>query len=216
MSVILDKEKVFYAAVSKIACTSIKLAFYQLENEVPFQPFLVNGKWKSIHNIGYRSLLRDFYPEGRIASFFRVALVRDPVDRFLSAYGNRVMHHRELSVQKAGEALTQLDLAPTPDLDLFVDRYEDYLQAHPSILFHTRPMVDFLGPDPSYFSRLYTLRQMDAFAADISERTGRDLVIGRHQTGGPKLARQDLTKARLDKVKSLYEKDYASYGSYFE
>lgn len=216
MSVVLDDEKIFYAAVPKIACTSIKSAFYELENGVPFKPFKVNSRWKWIHNIGYGTLLRDQYPEHRIANCYRVALVRDPVARFLSAYGNRVVHHGELSKEKAGKALRNLDLPPSPDLDLFVDRYEEYLQAHPSILHHTRPMVDFLGSDPGYFSRLYSIKQMDDFAADISERAGREFEIGRHQTGGPKLKRHELTTARLEKVKALYVEDYAKYGVFFE
>lgn len=215
MSVILDNEKIFYAAVPKIACTSIKTAFFEIENGFAFKPFRANGKWNSVHDIGYGSRLREFYPEARIADYYRVALVRNPVARFLSAYGNRVIHHQELSMQKAGKALEQLDLAPTPSLDLFIDRYEDYLQAHPSILHHTRPLVDFLGSDPEYFSRLYTLKQMDAFVADISERVGRNMVVGHHQTGGPKFTRRDLTRARLEKVRALYEKDYENYGAFF-
>jgi len=215
MSVILNQYKLFYAAVPKVGCTSLKGMFFKLENDRAFVPYTVNGQSKNVHNMGYRTMLRDTYPEWRIRDFHRVALVRDPIKRFLSAYSNRVLHHKELSQKLAGDKLTALNLQPDPELDLFVERFEDYLQTHPSILHHTRPMVDYLGADTGYFSKLYPLQDMDQFARDISERTGKELAVGHEQTGGRKFKPSDLSEAHTRKLKDYYEADYRVFGDYF-
>lgn len=215
MSVILDQYKLFYAAVPKVACTSLKSMFFKLENGHAFVPYTINGRSKNLHNIGYGTLLRDAYPEWRIRDFHRVALVRDPVKRLLSAYSNRVLHHKELSQKLAGDKLAALNLQPDPDLDLFVEKLEGYLQAHPSILHHIRPMVDYLGEDASYFSKLYRLEDMDQFARDISDRTGKEVVVGREQASGRKFKPSDLSEAHIRKLKDYYEVDYRVFGDYF-
>lgn len=215
MSVVLDQFELFYAAVPKVACTSVKHMFFVIENGRRFRPFSINGHPKQIHNIGYRTFLREVYPEQRIADYHRITLVRDPIRRFLSAYSNRVLHHRELSMDKAGKKLRALGLQPRPDLDLFVERHAEYLNAHPSIFHHTRPMTDFLGTDAGYFSQVYALEDMDRFVGDVAKRVGKEVEIGREQTGGKKFKPSDLSAAQIDRLKTYYEADYRAFGDYF-
>ncbi|GAA6165446.1 hypothetical protein NBRC116590_31500 [Pelagimonas sp. KU-00592-HH] len=215
MSVILDDQKVFYASVPKVACTSLRRMFFEFENGFEFRPFKVNGKQIFIHNVAYKGLLRENFPEKRIADFHRVTLVRDPIQRLLSAFGNRVVHHKELSKSAAGANLKKLDLAPNPDLDLFIEKFDDYRQAHPSISHHTRPIVDILGDDPDYFAKIYPLHDIKQFVADMSERLGAELNLGRSQTGGPKFKVDDLTAGQIEKLKTFYAKDYEIFGEFF-
>ena len=214
MTVILNQYKLFYAAIPKIACISLKTMFFEIENDFKFTPYSVNGNRRHIHNM-YPSMLPQQWPEQRIRDFYRMTLVRDPIKRFLSAYGNRVIFHKELSENACGPKLEALGLEPTPDLDLFVDRYEDYLKAHNSIFHHTRPMVDFIGHDPSYFSRIYNLSEMDQLLSDISDRVGRSITVGHKQTGGPKFKPDDLTEAQRKKLRKIYAQDYKIYDAYF-
>ncbi|OIQ44735.1 MAG: hypothetical protein BM558_06650 [Roseobacter sp. MedPE-SW] len=215
MTVILDKHKIFYASVPKTGCSSLKLAFFELENGFPFQPFRTNGVSKHIHNAGYRTLIRSGFPDERIKDYHRIAFVREPIARLLSAYGNRVIYHQELSLKKAAAGLREHKLEPTPDLDQFIDRFAYYRQAHPSILHHTRPSTIFLGMDPGYYSRIYTLPEMDQFAHDISERVGQEVTVGRSQTRGPKFKVEDLTKKQRQKLRKFYKADYDAFEAYF-
>ncbi|WP_278922738.1 sulfotransferase family 2 domain-containing protein [Pseudophaeobacter profundi] len=215
MTVILDTQKFFYAAAPKVACSSLKLAFFELENGRPFEKYTINRNKKHIHNVGYRTLLRSAYPEHRIKDYFRTTFVRDPIARLLSAYGNRVIAHKELSLQIARKGLEEQKLEPTPDLDLFVDRLADYQKAHPSILHHTQPLVLFLGADADYFSRIYLLSEMAQFVSDFTERTGQPLTVGREQTGGPKFKPSDLTEKQRQKLMKVYRDDYKAFGKYF-
>ncbi|MEP4039199.1 sulfotransferase family 2 domain-containing protein [Pseudophaeobacter sp.] len=215
MTVFLEKYKIFYAAVPKTGCTSLKLAFFELENGFPFRSFWANGASKHIHNVGYRTRERSEFPEARIKDYHRIAFVREPIARLLSAYGNRVIHHQELSLNKAAAGLEEYKLEPTPDLDQFIDRFIDYRKAHSSILHHTLPSSDFLGMDPSYYHRIYTLSEMDQFASDMSERTGQEVKVGRSQTHGPKFKVEDLTTKQQQKIREFYKSDYEAFGAYF-
>lgn len=211
MTVILPDHKLFYAAVPKVACTSIKYMFFEFENGVPFTKFKVNGKVRHIHTAAYPSLLREKFPEARIAGFHRVAVLRDPVERLLSAYGNRILKHRTLSRKKT--ALPD-GLPADPDLDAFVDNLEAYARHSPIIRHHILPMVDFLGNDPGYFVRLYPMQDLDRFVQDMSERLGTDLHLGRHQSGGPRLGTDRLSSARIAKLRDIYREDYRAFGRF--
>jgi hypothetical protein len=213
MSVILDKYSLFYIPIPKVACTSIKLMFFELESGFPFKGYTVNGKKRHIHEY-YRSGLWENVPHKRVANFQRVTLVRDPVDRFISAYSNRVVHHKELSSEKTGPNFKNKGLEHNPGIDLFIDRFDDYYNASGSIFHHMRPMVDFLGEDASYFSKVYSIEELNKFVIDISEHMGVDLTIGRHQTGGPKLKKENLTETQLIKIKSFYKNDYRAFSNY--
>jgi hypothetical protein len=205
--------KTSYLAVPKVACTSLKSMFFEVENGRSFEPYVANGRKVHIHNV-YPSLNFSDVPKPRIADHARFALVRDPVKRFLSCYSNRVLHLKELSQANAGAALAGRDLAPDPDLGMFIDRLDDYRAASVSIRHHTNPLVTFLGRDPGYFAGLYRIEQIDTLIRALSDRLGRDLVAGRLQTGGPKLDVGLLTAAQLAQLRARYAEDYRVYGDW--
>lgn len=215
MTVILDQHKLFCGTIPKVACTSIKHMFFEAENGVPFTRFQINGQLRHIHNIGYKSQLRQNYPDKRIADYHRVTVLRDPIKRFLSAYGNRVVSHKELSLAKSKTKLQELDIAPNPDLDTFIEKLELYVQANTSIWRHTLPMVSFIGEDPDYFDRLYRMEELDQFMADMNDRMQTSLALGHKQTGGPKFDPAALSPAQIAKLKDFYAADYEIYGRYF-
>lgn len=188
--------------------------FFELENGFPFKGYMVNGKRRHIHQY-YASSLWENVPHKRVANFQRVTLVRDPVERFLSAYSNRVVHHKELSPAKTGPNFENKGLEYNPGLDLFIERFEDYYAASGSIFHHMRPMVDFIGEEASYFSKVYNIKDITQFLVDISEHVGVDLTIGRLQTGGPKLKKENLTEPQLTRIKSFYKNDYRAFHNYF-
>jgi hypothetical protein len=213
MCVILGKHKFFYGSVPKVACTSIKHMFFEFENNFPFKPYTINGRKMHIHNAAYKGLLREKYPDARIADFHRVTLVRDPVKRFLSAYANRVVFHKELSAKKSKAKLDALGLISDPDLGLFVEHLAEYTKAHYSIYHHTRPISDFLGQDAAYFSKIYPMEELSQFVSDASNHLGAELSIGHRQTGGPKISAADLTAGQISKIKDFYAADYVAFGA---
>lgn len=213
MTVILDDHKLFYAAVPKVACSSIKRLFFEVENGFPYENFHTNGRGWYIHQF-YPTMPREKYPDARIAGYRRLTLVRDPIKRFLSAYSNRVVHHGNVSPEAVKAAGRFKRLKPHPDLGEFIDRLEAYM-AIPVIKGHCMPMVEILGADPGYFHAVYDLSRIDAFLEDVSTVLGRPVEAGRYQTGGPKLKPDILTAKQKAKLEKFYKRDYDVFGSYF-
>lgn len=212
MSVFLWDSKTSYIAVPKVACTSLKVMFFEIENKRPWERFRINGQDYHIHRL-YPTLAWPDLPHARIADHARLALIRDPVKRALSCFSNRVVHHRELSVEKAGKKLVDRDLPPDPSLALFLDRVQEYSDAVPSIRHHLRPMVDFLGHDAGYFAGIYPIERMDDFLAHLSQQLGMAVEVAKLQTGGPKIDPETLTAGQVAKLKRFYDLDYAAFGS---
>lgn len=213
MTVILDKHKLFYAAVPKVACSSLKRMFFEVENGFPYENFRTNARGWYIHDF-YPTMPRAAFPEGRIAGYRRLALVREPIKRFLSAYSNRVVHHGDVSPEAVRKAGRFRRLTPNPELDEFIGRLEAYM-AIPTIKGHCRPMVDILGSDPGYFHAIYDISRIDAFIEDASGVIERTLEAGRFQTGGPKLSPDILTPGQRAKLEKFYKRDYEVFSDYF-
>ena len=211
MTAILPDFGLFYAAVPKIACTSIKHAFIELENDRTFQRYKANGRMRNIHHL-YPTRPFDKIPQGKVKDFRKLALIRDPVERFVSAYSNRVQHHKELSWWKVGKDLERLGLAPDPGFEEYLDYFDKYKEASGDIYHHTLPMSFFLGEDAGFYDHLYQVREMDAFSADVSELCQKPFTVGRHQTGGTKIPLSDLSNAQIQKIRDMFVVDYEAFG----
>lgn len=214
MPIILDDVKLSYTPVPKTACTSLKTMFFEVENGWEFTPFKRNGREFHIHNVYPSSFFNPKLTE-RQADYNRIILVRDPILRFLSAYSNRVVHHRELSREKARKQLVTHDLAPDPSLEEFVLKLPQYMKAVETIDHHTRPLVDFAGLDASFYTKVYRMSEIDDMLADIAMLVGRPLTLQRLQTGGPKLSIENLSSREIERLREIYAEDYRSYGEYF-
>ncbi|NQX93880.1 MAG: sulfotransferase family 2 domain-containing protein [Erythrobacter sp.] len=213
MGVFIDDAKLFYAPIPKVACTSIKHMFFELENDFTFQKFKASSKGWHIHNF-YPGSLREKYQEGRIKDYRRITMVREPVKRFLSAYSNRVIFHNRAN-EKAVAGLGRFrKVTPNPELDEFIDRFDRYMKIR-DISWHCRPMVDFVGSDPGYFHAVYGIQQMDEFIEDVSNTVGKQVEVGRLQTGGPKISPDVLTAKQREKIENYYAADYKAYAQYF-
>ena len=213
MTVFLWQHKLTYVSIPKVACTSLKHMFFEVENGHPFTAFKANGKAYHIHQF-YKGINFADLPAEQIADHTRMTIVRDPLRRLLSCYSNRVLHHKELSRAKAGPKLRTAGLKPDPDLSLFLERIEDYCNAVSSIGHHARPMVDIIGHDPLYFDHIYPIERIGEFAETAGKVVGQPLVVPHKQTGGPKISPSDLTPAQVAGIRRRYAQDYDIWGRY--
>ena len=60
-----------------------------------------------------------------ISSFTKICLIRDPIQRFISAYTNRVMHHKELSIDKMKAHNLDPEMA-NPNFVKYVRKFKTY------------------------------------------------------------------------------------------
>ncbi|KPQ05535.1 MAG: Sulfotransferase family [Rhodobacteraceae bacterium HLUCCA12] len=213
MTVILAKQKLSYIPVPKVACTSLKAFFFEVENGFPFRDFRTSGRPWWIHHF-YPSIPFADQKLALMEEHTRIAVVRDPVRRLLSCYSNRVMHHKELSEKRAGPALAEADLPCDPDLSTFVQRLPDYCAAVASIWHHAMPMVEYLGRDPQFYTHLYKIEATPDMQADVQRLTGSKAELKRLQTGGPKFGIDRLNAQEIARLKDFYDEDYAIFGAY--
>ena len=197
--VIPDKRlAVFFSP--KSAGTSARALLFELENGRPFEPYRVQGK-----EIDANAILTNFrfdrVDHEALAGFHRIAIIRDPVRRFLSAYTNRVLHYRELSEDVVGDKLAKRGLTPDPDLDTFVDNITRYTKVSNPIRRHTRDQQMFLGPNTDYFDAVFRVEDLGAFPKHLEDRYGcPPLTLPRLQTGGPKIRIEDVTPKTLSLI----------------
>lgn len=206
MALILPQYRIAYFPVPKAACTSVKTMFFQIENGAPFKPMRRHGQMFHIHNFYGTQPFNRQDPEV-LRSFWRFAIHRDPIARFLSCYSNRVLHFKELSAAMLSDQARAAGAIPDPDLETFIERLDLYQEHSPSIRHHTAPQITFLGRDPGYFDRIYAMKELPQMVAELEARTGLQLHLPHEQRGGPKLDLRDLGANALERLNRIYRAD---------
>lgn len=210
MPVILKQYSIAYFPIPKVACSSIKHLLFFLEHGRNFENYVDSaGRKHNIHNTVYRTLNKWEDDWAGAANMHRIAVVRDPVERFISAYRSRVVHFKELSEASidAGKA-TLLALTPDPTLDQFIDNLELYRILSGSIKHHTDPQSFFLGHTLEYFGKVYKFEELHALESDLRERTQIPAVLP-HIVKGPAGKNPPISDKRLRKIIEFYSGDYA-------
>lgn len=202
--ILLARHGIGYQPIPKVACTSMKEAFFQLGMGHAFSVERAGGE-RHVHAF-FERRMQDISQARR-----KLLLLRDPIRRFLSGYGNRVIHHKELSRRYiSGLRLERpLNLATfpfDPTLEQFVENFELYRRI-PTIQHHFRPISEFVAP-LSCYDHVYPLEDLARVQADLSEWTGQPVRLPHAQQGGPKISVADVSKRTLHRLIDLYAQDY--------
>ncbi|GKY86153.1 sulfotransferase family 2 domain-containing protein [Sinisalibacter aestuarii] len=187
MALVIPAYKLAYTPIPKVACTSIKRAWYALANGRPFDRRSLRGRLArgSIHRV-YRSAGFDPAQMARLKDYWKVAVVRDPASRILSAYSSKVLKRDFLTAHAGdrggifgglrarmrGDGSLPADLPLRPSADEFVTRLDEYRTAFGVIRSHTHPISYYLGADLSAFDAIYRIDQIDDMASEVSARSG--------------------------------------------
>ncbi len=194
MPVILEDHKIAFFNVPKAASTSLKHAFYIVQHGKPFE----NGDFGAgnIHKLYKVKVPVTREDIEALDGYWKFTVLRDPVKRMLSAYSNRVLHHRDMHKMPRARLRAALrGLSLTPSVDMFLRKIERYRDFSYSIRSHTGPVSTFVGPDLSLLDAVYRTDELPRLAADLSARIGQNVEIPHLQTGGPKIAFEDLGPA---------------------
>lgn len=201
------KWKISYTSVPKNACTSLKNMFYYIENKSNFVNLVRNGSVFHVHNFyGCKAFNPNELSDA--SSYWKFAVVRDPLQRLVSCYRNRVLHHHELDERFIAANFVKEGALPKPSLDVFVERLELYCRASRSIAHHTKPHVFFLGSDPHQYDRLFSIGELPLLVTELCDRTGMELNLTKEQNLGPQMSVADLSPNAIDKLRAFYKKDY--------
>lgn len=215
MPVILEDHRIAYFNIPKAASTSIKHAFYRIEHGRPFQPGDQGAQY--IHQIYRVELPVTAADYDRFDDYWTFTVVRDPAKRILSAYSNRVLHHKDMhDMRRARLRALVRGLSLTPDIETFLKKIDRYRAFSPSICEHTDRIDRFVGPDLSRLDRVYRIAELPRLTEDLSERVGRRVEIPHLQTGGPKIPLESLSRAGFDRLMAFTASEYELVREYYQ
>lgn len=122
----------------------------------------------------------------------KLAVVRDPVDRFLSAYNNRVLWHQDNDFQ-----------------NLSIKGVISNLKQNNFQNLHFLPQTYFLGSDPNYFTKISIMPSMNGMIDEICNFFEKKLSLKQLQTnhGLNPISKVEL-KEYIDDLKIIYYEDY--------
>lgn len=131
--------------------------------------------------------LKDIYPEYNLKT---VCLTRDPLERFISAYKNRILWHKDINFQDYSCEQVILNLEK--------GNFENT---------HFLPQVYFLGKNKYYYDLICEVKNIKVFENFVNNFFERDNTIPVIQRGGhDELI--DLSSAQIERIKYIYKEDY--------
>ena len=192
-----------YVPIRKVGTTSIRKAFRAL------------AKGPGDHLATYDRPM-SAYVRFRARGCRTFVVVRDPVERFLSAYANRIHHHEDIAASRTHRAIaTALGLSPRPDIEEFCARFRLYTLSNDKLRRHFRLQAAYLGDDLGWFDHVYPLAETDRLAADLSDWSGRRVTFERLQTGGPTLRFADVPAEAQRRILEITSPDYRLLSAHF-
>lgn len=213
MPVILSDHRIAYFAVPKVASSSIKLALYNVQEGPDAQRF--TDPDREVHYVMRTAPFRRRDWED-YDGYWKFVVVRDPVKRLLSAFGNRIVHHRDETRGRLNGARRMiLSLPRAPKADDFFPRLRRYMFASGALRHHFQPLSNYIGPDLSKYDAVYPIERLADLERDLSERLGQPIEFPRLQTTGPKLRFADVSRRAARALLEHSRRDYELLADYY-
>lgn len=204
----LPDQDLLYIPIPKNASSSTKHALYEVEYGKRFDYGLKkNDGFEDIHDY-YKKRADAFTSVNKLRnmdSLTRFAIVRDPVERLVSCYRNRVVDLGDLRPTEA--ALKRVGLPLEPDLNTFVLNLRQYRNINKVIEHHSRPQSRFLGGTLKYLDRIVPMEQI-AELEEMLQRYKPGLNMLEKKSGGTEVDTSDLSRKALNSAIRFYRKDY--------
>ena len=207
--IVLPELDVEIRTCPKVLSTSLKSLAFRLENGFDFHPHQVKGKSRNVHHL-YPT--RQFSKDDPSGAAIRICFVRDPVERLLSAYSNRVLR-RHASEDAQFQVLKVHGLYDETSLEVFLAHLQTYRQCVPTVRHHTEPQVTYLGDSAAYYTHVFNVGEVRAFEELISDLAGSDIRLPHEQRSSSRNISTTWFQRRT--IKRFYKQDYQVFGRYF-
>ena len=199
------RKKLVYYPVAKNANSSAKLFFlkhlkidknyYFLADKVPEYRLNSDLKYKNLDKkYNLVNFLPSYNPFKKIDVDEKCCIVRDPIKRFISAYKNRILYHKDAGFQNL-------------NIDEIIEKLENNLFDNR----HFLPQSYWLGNDLKYFTIVANISNMETFINGVNNFFQNNVEFPRIQTGGSN-ANINLKTNQIIKLKKIYSDDYDLIG----
>lgn len=216
MAIVSHKHRVVYFPLAKNCSTSLKHFFFELETGRKFReakslfklvghvhtyfPTQVEEKWYKFYN-----------------SYETIAVVRDPISRFLSGYGNRILNARALETRgNVVETLKSRGLPTIPDLNTFIELMNEYMEISSYTRNHFSPQFSVIGEIFGKINLVYPISRVSEIPNFFAEKRGVLIKLPHEQSAGKKFTLDDLSRDQLEKLVEFYKEDYEMLKEYFK
>lgn len=212
MAVLADDLPVTYYPIPKSGTSSVKYALMSLSS----RHGALADPDNQVHDHLFTSWVDPFVPvyDGLGGKF---TVVRDPLERLLSAYSSRI---RDVNVLKRSSAKVEMlkafGLPADPDLDTFILNVEKYSASSWEIQFHVASPRHFVGSSLFLFDHVFRFEEMDKVEAFLSSVSGRKITIPKLQAARSKVSPSNLSPAALAKAMRFCRYDYAFLVDYYD
>ena len=197
--------KLVYYPVAKNANSSAKLFFlkhlkidknyYFLSDKVPEYKINQDSKYKNLDKkYNLVNFLPSYTPFEKIDVDEKCCIVRNPIKRFVSAYKNRVLFHKDFGFR-----------------NLNINEIIEKLENNSFDNRHFLPQSYWLGSDLRYFTIVSNISNMETFINGVNNFFQNKVEFPRIQTGGAD-ENITLTDSQIIKLKKIYSSDYALIG----
>ena len=197
--------KLVYYPVAKNANSSAKLFFlkhlkmdknyYFLSDKVPEYKVNEDSKYKNLDKkYNLVNFLPSYTPFEKIEVDEKCCIIRNPVKRFISAYKNRVLFHKDFGFR-----------------NLNINEIIEKLENNSFDNRHFLPQSYWLGSDLRYFTIVSNISNMETFINGVNNFFQNKVEFLRIQTGGAD-ENITLTDSQIIKLKKIYSSDYDLIG----
>ena len=182
--------------------SAIAMLAYPLLGEIKYRdqrrPLMMQRKWKECHLHQIQNQAEKTFP-------VRIAIIRDPVERFISAYKDRVKQRNKDSTR---EWVT--------DFDFFINNI-DYIRSRSrDIRNHTQSQTVSLGSNPAFYTDIILTKDIDTkLKQKIEEVSQVSNVPTPREKNSDRIAQVVPTADHVKQIKKLFEDDYRVWGNYF-
>ena len=200
--------KIGYVPTPKNACTSFKHVMFSMENNFKFKEYTINGREFHIHNFHKSYESKEFFENKEADLDFVFCIVRNPIDRIVSCYRNRVLRYGELSNTVYEKKINSINE--------FIENLSDLQNNIPSIKHHTSSHCFYLGKKTNVYSHIFNINQIDKAIDFLSKVSKKNLNLPHLQKGDNNhITKDDISKENLNFLEKEYEQDYKIFGEYF-
>lgn len=207
----VEKYRIAYFSIPKVACSSIKRMVMTLD-----PPRYSHVDQNHVHKAYPSSPFHKCDLES-ISDYWKFAVVRDPVRRLLSCYSSKVVTGRVLHRLDPEQLRTDSGdmLSPDPDPDTFFERLREYRHASPIIRRHSARYRRYIGEDLSFFDAIFPIEDLPDMVAALTDRTGQDVTL-RHDNRSPsRIPFDDLSSQAKRRIGRYCREDYALLNAYY-
>ena len=149
---------------------------------------------------------------------FKFCIVRNPIQRVLSCFSNRIVCHKDLTKGNVKKQILAANLKVHLDLDFFINILSRYIDVSASISHHAGRLVDYLGTNAYFYDQIFDISEIDpVLVPRLRELSScNELKLKKLQSGGPKIDKSDLTSEQINAVRTYFEQDFQIYSDFFK